>query len=124
MRVLDRVNLLTAIGQVDLAGVPEAVAGLRDYINGRGEWGQTVALGGLRRLGPAAREAVPDLIRLVRASGSRGVRPAVIQTLGEIGRGSREAESALREWAAENNPAIKPEVEEALKKVTAKPDSK
>ena len=124
IRAIDRINLLTAIGQVDPAGGPEAVAGLREYLRGPNDWGRTVAIGAARRLGPPAKELVPDLIRIARDSSGAWVRLNVAHALGDIGRGSSEAEALLREWIAESDSDLRPAAEAALQKLTAKPDPK
>lgn len=123
-RILDRVALLTAIGQVDPAGVPEAVAGLREHLRDRSDWARYTAVGAIGNLGPAAREAVPDLIGFARGNPSTLYRMGVARALGETAHGHREAEVLLREWAQEDDPFLRPAAEAALRKVTAKPDPK
>jgi hypothetical protein len=123
-RAADRINLLTAIGQVDPAGIPEAVTGLREYLRGPPGWGRDVSIGAVRRLGPAGKDLAPDLVRIARDDKSAWLRPGIAEVLGEVGRGSREAEELLREWIAENDPGLRPAAEAALKKLTAKTEPK
>jgi hypothetical protein len=80
-----------------------------------------MAVGAIGSLGPAAGEALPDVVRLGRTTPSTVERMGVARVLGEIGRGSREAEALLREWAADADPFLRPAAEAALKKLTARP---
>ena len=123
-RASQRVSLLTAIGKVDPAGIPEAVAGLRDIFRRSNSMTQLHAASALGKFGPAAKEAVPDLVEYGRSRAIGISRVALAVTLGKIGSGARAAEPLLREWAKAEDEDLRKAAEEALVRIAGKPGSK
>jgi HEAT repeat protein len=121
---LDRVSVLTAIGAVDPAGVPEAVAGLREVLRTSKAWKQSFAADALRKFGPAAGPAVPELLAYGRSRADGVFRVGLARTFGEIGPGASAAEPLLREWATGEDEDLRQAATDALGRITGKPGPK
>jgi HEAT repeat protein len=68
----------------------------------------------LRKIGPDAKEAVPDLGAMVRAGLTWKLRSAAAQALQAIGPDARDAVADLREALADTNAEVRSEAAEAL----------
>lgn len=103
-------SALAAIG-------PEAVPALMDILSDAVYEKQAAILLSLGKLGPAAQEAVPVLINVVRSEipyDFLGVRREAADTLGKIGPGARAAVPALVDALKDNNWTVRSHAADAL----------
>jgi HEAT repeat protein len=86
------------------AHTPAVVPALREFVRGPDNWRLTRVAEALGRLGPAAAEAVPDLLSLASRAETRLLAP-IATALGQIRVRSSEVVATLR-WLAEGENAV------------------
>jgi HEAT repeat protein len=100
--------------QILLAKVgPPALPALRDMLKESSAAVQARAAQVLGRMGPEARAAAPDLVRLVGASDAR-VRRAAVAALGRVAPRDRDVMAALTGTRKDKDPAVRREMARAL----------
>ena len=116
-----RADVMSCLSRMDERAVPALVK----VVNGDREilgaiTLQELALITLQQLGPKARKAVPDIIRvMIDEKKTPNIRIRAIQALGEIGPGAQEAVPFLEKGF--NNSILDSLAKNALKKITQKP---
>jgi HEAT repeat protein len=116
----ERVNILTAIGKVDPAGVPEAVAGLREMLRRPKTYSAMSVVSALRKFGPAAGPAVPELIEYGRAGAVGTPRTDLARTFAAIGPAAKAAEPLLKEWAKDEDEYLREAAADALARIAGR----
>jgi HEAT repeat protein len=91
----------------------DAVAALVDTLQQKDNDQACVVLGSI---GPAAKAAVPALVKLLKDPTPRA-RARAAQTLGLIGRAAKEAVPVLRAARNDANPEVRREADQALLKI-------
>jgi HEAT repeat protein len=109
-----------AVVRIAPARSAPAMKALRDALRSANGELADEALDVLERLGPLAREAVPELTELLRSRAAYFVQRAA-QVLGKIGPDARAAVAPLRARRADKLPSVRKAAEEALRQIETAP---
>ena len=101
---------------VELGPVPDDLPALLKLIKDRDDATREAAVRCLGKLGPAAKEAVPRLVKLLIEDGVGEVRIAAATALGDIGPAALPAVPKLRQ-AMRDDRAVEPAARKALEKM-------
>src|SRR5205823_4227922 len=99
------------------SGQAAAVPPLIDVLNGDDEDVRRLAALALGEIGPAARPAIPSLIKALRADKDYRVRFHAAEALGRMGPEAKVAIPALREALKDDRPEVSNAAAETLKKI-------